>query len=82
MAASFFRWQYFLYAHIVNKVRSAKIGEMRSLVFVLYASTDPGCTEHGMGYNRAVDMLKDYLNLWGEIKRSAPRHEERGEGKV
>jgi len=39
-------------------------------------------TEHGMGYNRAVDMLKDSLNLWGEIKRSAPRHEAGGEERV
>jgi len=35
-----------------------------------------------MGYNRAVDMLKDSLNPWGEIKRSAPRYEEGGEGRV
>ena len=39
-------------------------------------------TEHGMGYNRAVDMLKDSLNLWAEIKRSALRYEEGGEGRV
>jgi len=35
-----------------------------------------------MGYNRAVDMLKDSLNLWEEIKRSALRYEEGGEGRV
>ena len=35
-----------------------------------------------MGYNRAVDMLKDSLNLWGKIKRSALRYEEGGEGRV
>ena len=39
-------------------------------------------TDHGMGYNRAVDMLKDSLNLWGKIKRSALRYEEGGEGRV
>ena len=39
-------------------------------------------TEHGMGYNRAVDILKDSPNLWGEIKRSALQYEEGGEGRV
>ena len=39
-------------------------------------------TEHGMSYSRAVDMLKDSLNLWGEIKHSALRYEEGGEGRV
>ena len=35
-----------------------------------------------MGYNRVVDMLKDSLNPWGEIKRSAPRYQEGDEGRV
>jgi hypothetical protein len=35
-----------------------------------------------MGYNRALDTLKDSLNLWAAIKRSAPRYEEGGEEKV
>ena len=39
-------------------------------------------TEHRMCHNRAVDMLKDSLNLWGEIKRSARQYEEGGEGRV
>jgi len=38
--SSFFRRQYFLYAHIVNKMRSAYIGQVRSLVTIRYVSAN------------------------------------------
>jgi hypothetical protein len=63
--------------------------EIASLVVVRFCSTtvfglanQDARTEHRLGYNRAMNMLKDSPKLWGEIKRSASQYEDSGEESV